>query len=146
MLDDGAAAAAGTSFDKAEPYSHGLRLHARGMPESVKRRIFDLMKYSLEDGEALPNSRSIAALEHFIEQAPEAALPLLGTDDTGLMVATWRKGQESMLSIKFDEGNCIHYAWTLENKKQVERSWGESSSGEFLASFAHRTFFLAGES
>lgn len=113
---------------------------------AVRSRVFELLKYSIEDRDTLPSASSIAALNTFLAQHLSAAMPLLASDSTGSLVATWRKGQVSMLSLKFLGQRRIEYAWALDVEKTVVRDWGEASWDDFTASFPHIQAFLGGGS
>jgi hypothetical protein len=111
---------------------------------AVRSRVFDLLKYSIEDDDAPPSASSIAALNTFLAQYQNTSMPLLASDSSGNLVATWRRGQVSMLSLKFIEGRRIEYAWAFDAGKTVVRDWGEASWGDFMASFPHTQAFLGG--
>ena len=91
---------------------------AANLKNAVRNRVFDLIKYAIEDQEALPLSSSMIALNQFLNEH-NAAMPLLDTDRRGHLVATWCDAKGSMLSLKFLEGQRIEYAWTLESKNKV---------------------------
>jgi hypothetical protein len=131
------------------PIAESMGFEVAYPPESdvagaVRNRVFELLKYSIEDRDALPSASSIAALYTFLRQYQNTLMPLLASDSTGSLIATWRKGQASMLSIKFVQERRIEFAWAYDTGKTIVRDWGEASWDDFMASFQHTQVFLGG--
>jgi hypothetical protein len=114
--------------------------------DSVRRRIFDLLKYAMEDDEAFPAARSIESMDRFLSENSVKMSPLIASDSNGRLIATWRISQDSMLSIKFFEDDTVEYAWALESGKKVKRNWGQANWKELLQSFPSASVFLDGGS
>lgn len=110
--------------------------------KTIRMRLYELLKYSAEDGEPPPSTSSIVALNSFLEQNQKVSMPLLATDSVGHLVATWRLGQISMLSLKFIEGRKVEFAWAYEARRKTTRDWGTANWDEFIASFPHAPVFL----
>ncbi|WP_406867751.1 hypothetical protein [Paraburkholderia fungorum] len=109
----------------------------------IGNRLFELIRYAIEDGEPLPGKESIAGLWKFLEVCSPANCPLLASGPDGTLVATWRIDNVSMLSMRFLNRLQIEFAWALQdNNGKVSRKWGEDYWKDFVASFPHRREFL----
>jgi hypothetical protein len=112
---------------------------------AIGYRLFELMKFSIEDSEPLPSPDSIADLWRFIDENPSAPNPLLTSDSEGVLVATWRTSAVSMLSIRFVGKSQIEFACTRQDKhEKVSREWGENHLESFVSSFRYADEFLGG--
>jgi len=112
---------------------------------AIGNRLFELMRFSIEDDEPLPSTESIAGLWRFVDQNPSAHNPLLTSDSGGVLIATWRISTVSMLSIRFIDRTRIEFAWTLQDKNgKVSREWGENHCENFVSSFRYANEFLGG--
>ena len=80
--------------------AHQIATQLQVMAE-VGRRILDLIRFAMEDREAMPSSSSTLAFWDFLEAKKLTSIPLLTTDDAGNLVATWRASQDEMLTVKF---------------------------------------------
>jgi hypothetical protein len=134
----------------ADTYSDKA-LAARSLSPAISRRIHELMKFALEDGERLPSIASIKGMSAFARAvAADKAMkdPLLTTDDVGLLIATWRISTEEMLSLKFLDEAQIEFAWALKDASgKLTREWGATAWTDFVRSFHYApTFFDGGES
>lgn len=115
--------------------------------QAVRDRVLELIRCSIEDQEEIPATSSISGLNRFLEQFASTSMPLLATDTSGRIVATWRLGAQSMLSIKFVHGERIEFAWAFDaGSGKVVRNWGETSWGDFMPSFPHTRAFFGGAS
>ena len=118
-------------------------------PAAISRRLIDLIRYAAEDGEPLPLPESLSGLSQFLASRKAAAgRPLLATDGQGYVIASWRVGQVSMLSIKFLDKRKVQFAWAIEAARgEPKREWGESEWETFVSSFPYADrFFEAGSS
>jgi hypothetical protein len=123
--------------------SIGLNSTAGSVKSAVGYRLFELIRYSCEDGEPLPAQDSIAGLWAFFEHHPTARNPLLTSDSEGFLVATWRTNVVSMLSIRFKDRTHIEFAWAREEKNgKVRREWGEDRCENFVSSFPYASEFI----
>jgi hypothetical protein len=113
----------------------------------IRARLYELMKCCLEDGDPVPRQELHRGLMGFIAQVEDARMPLLTADDDGLLVATWRQGQHSMLSIRFLDESKIEFAISKETKPgKVARDWGETDWKTFLERTPSARDFAAGAS
>lgn len=125
--------------------SGGVASDPVSLVAAVGNRLFELMGVSIEDGEPLPSSESIAGLWRFLDQNPSVQNPLLTSDSEGVLIATWRISTVSMLSIRFIDRTRIEFAWTLQDKNgKVSREWGENRCEDFVTSFRYANEFLGG--
>lgn len=125
--------------------SSGVASDPINLVAAVGNRLFELMRFSIEDGEPLPSSESIAGLWRFLDQNPSVQNPLLTSDSEGVLIATWRISTVSMLSIRFIDRARIEFAWTLQDKNgKVSREWGENRCEDFVSSFRYANEFLGG--
>ena len=109
----------------------------------VRRRLLELMKYSILDDEAVPEESSVSGLNAFLAKYSYVQTPLLSSDNRGLVVATWKLNETSMLSFRFIDRFNIQYAWALNgNGEKVERNWGEAPWEDFVKSFGYAERFL----
>lgn len=113
----------------------------------IRHRVFELMKCCAEDGEPMPSVESHDGLMGFIGQIGDVRMPLLTSDDDGLLVATWRQGQHAMLSIRFLNASKIEFAIATETRLgKIARDWGEMDWKSFLDRTPLARTFAAGES
>lgn len=123
--------------------STGLDSTVGNVKSAVGYRLFELIRYSCEDGEPLPTQDSIAGLWTFFDLHPTARNPLLTSDSEGFLVATWRTNVVSMLSIRFKDRTRIEFAWAREEKNgKVRREWGEDRCEHFVSSFPYASEFI----
>lgn len=126
--------------------SDELEFEPDGMQEikqNIRRRLFDLIQYSIEDNETPPRAESITGFNKFFEAVKSVQRPLLTSDSQGFLVATWRTSNSSMLSIRFLDRKLIEYAWALERgNEKIERKWGEAAWEDFVSSFPYKNAFL----
>jgi hypothetical protein len=95
-------------------------------------RTMDLDAAFFEDygGELQESSR--AAFECFM-QYNQVSQPLLGAEPTGILEATWARGNEC-LSIRFNDRYRLAYAISYVTDDGVHRrTWGESSLSTFFS-------------
>jgi hypothetical protein len=113
----------------------------------IRARLFELMKCCIDDGDPVPSQESHRGLMGFIAHVADARMPLLAADDDGLLVATWRRGQHSMLSIRFLDESKIEFAISRETRPgKVARDWGETDWKSFLERTPLARDFAAGAS
>ncbi|MBU9464682.1 hypothetical protein LGM75_05175 [Burkholderia multivorans] len=123
--------------------SIGLHSTTGSVKSAVGYRLFELIRYSCEDGDSLPLQDSIAGLWAFFDHHPTARNPLLTSDAEGFLVATWRTSVVSMLSIRFKDRTHIEFAWAREEKNgKVRREWGEDRCEHFVSSFPYASEFI----
>ena len=106
------------------------------IPGSLQERIQSIRESCLEDGEPEPTVESIAGLSKLFTLKPATKTPKLSCDELGCLVASWILDREQMLSLRFLNGEEVHYAWAVRNSpsEPLRRSWGESSLSDFLCS------------
>lgn len=92
---------------------------------ALARRIVALEASFFEDyGRAL-NEDARAGFECFMRYNPYA-LPLLGADDSGAIVATWSRGAECV-TLRFTGRYTLDFAVAFDSSEGLTRKWGRSS-------------------
>lgn len=124
----------------ADPGGRAVRAALAG---EMWKRLAELTRLAVQERESVPAMSSVSGLRQFMDSCKPNRSPLLATDDDGIVVATWRNGNEEMLSVRFLDQEHIHFAWAVERGWfGLSRRWGESGWREFLAGFAHGKRFF----
>jgi hypothetical protein len=105
-------------------------LSAQARLGTARRKAIELEGRFLEDYERRLNPSSRAAFEHFMFEN-NIRLPMLGADESGILIGTWKHGHE-LLSIRFSDRFAFEYAVTWSRDGQLVRDWGRSTVGTFL--------------
>lgn len=127
-LDDG-------GLDRA-PYrsaaiGEDLIAQQRRMQE-IGRRVVELEALYFDDFGRELNAESRTAFECFMRFNPWFGYPLLGAEESGVLVATWVKDREC-LSIRFVDRYRLHFALTTVVNGQPECQWGNGDLATFPA-------------
>jgi hypothetical protein len=108
------------------------QLAERVRARQISERIMALERAFFEDyGKAL-KKESWAAFECFMKYNPSAATPLIGAEEAGVIVATWRKGAEC-LSLRFSDRYRLSFAVTFRSGKDLQRRWGPATLATVLS-------------
>jgi hypothetical protein len=91
-----------------------------------RRRVVELESRYFEDYETPLPPAVRAGFECFMEYHPMIAMPLLGAEPSGAIVATWKKGTEC-LSVRFVDRYHVDFAVAFNNGHEDVRHWGKSS-------------------
>lgn len=92
----------------------------------VLERVQALEAMYLEDyGDSLQIASRLG-YECFMRYSPMAAMPLLGAEPSGVLIATWNKGSEC-LSLRFLDRYHLDFAVTYLDGDRIVRRWGKSS-------------------
>ena len=111
---------------------------------AVGARIRELLKYCIEDNEPIVEPESAHGLLQFLAFTHTTRMPLIASDDEGHLVATWKKSNTAMLSLKFLGRSKIEYALAVESDKgKIERDWGDSNWEALLQTSSVARAFLA---
>lgn len=100
--------------------------------QEVRRRVIELEALYFDDFGREFNPASRAAFECFMKFNPWFALPLLGAEESGMLVATWTQNQEC-LSIRFVDRFHLHFALTTLVGGQSVHQWGTETLATFPA-------------
>jgi hypothetical protein len=130
-----------TTGEIAPPVAN--KAEAEAVASRVRQRITALLKDATSEGEAIPAAESIVGLYSFLVRCPSSRMPLVGLDDDGCLVATWRKTQDAMLTLRFLDRKNVEFAIAAEAKPgKISRDWGETTWVDLMASGTSLSQFL----
>ena len=102
----------------------------RQRTDIIQRVLVALEAAYYDDYDGRLNSLSRDGFRRFMRYNPDVALPLLGSESTGQLVATWLVDGEC-LSLRFLDGYRVDYALTTMAPDGPSRVWG----GAYLLAF-----------
>jgi hypothetical protein len=99
---------------------------------AAQTRTMDLEAAFFDDFQNELNPFSRAGFQCFMEYN-RVAEPLLGAEPTGVLEATWQRGNEC-LSIRFNDRHRLSYAVSYRDAAgAMRRKWAESNLGSFFS-------------
>ncbi len=98
----------------------------RQIQQDLLRRVVELEALYYEDYGVPLNAPSLQGFECFMKYSPDVAMPLLGAEPSGTLIATWNKGAEC-LSLRFSDRYHLDFAVTFLRDGEQIRNWGKSS-------------------
>lgn len=92
----------------------------------LAKRLVTLEANYFEDYGRELKAGSKAGFEAFMKSRHDIQLPLLGAEESGVIVATWTSGAEC-LSIRFVERYSLDFAVSYSTPQGPKRKWGRST-------------------
>lgn len=99
--------------------------------EQLRKRLIQLEAALYEDYGSRLDADSVGAFWRLFVAYPAVSAPSLSSSPEGVLLATWRRNRDEVLSIRCAGATLLHFSWVARSSETagtLDRHWGSTHS------------------